>query len=53
MGWKIKAFLPTLASLLVQLKNLDDPESGRGFFNTHWKHSHGEAIKSGLAEVEE
>jgi len=38
---------------LVQLKNLDDPESGGGFFNTHWRDSYCVAIESGLAEEEE
>jgi hypothetical protein len=35
-------FLPTRNSLLGRLKDLDDQESWRGFFNTYWgNHGHG------------
>ena len=45
-------FIPTRASLLIRLKNLDDQESWNDFFNTYWKLIYGVAIKSGLTEPE-
>src|SRR5215468_6377937 len=45
-------FLPTRPSLLARLKNLDDQEGWRDFFDTYWKLIHSVALKSGLTEVE-
>ena len=45
-------FIPTRKTLLSRLKNLDDNESWRTFFNTYWKLIYGVAIKSGLADTE-
>lgn len=44
--------IPTRRSLLHRLKNLDDSDSWREFFECYWKLIHGVAIKSGLTEVE-
>src|SRR5713226_8292863 len=45
-----KEFIPTRASLLGRLKNLEDQESWTDFFNIYWKLIHAVAIKSGLTE---
>jgi RNA polymerase sigma factor (sigma-70 family) len=45
-------FIPTRWSLIQRLKNLDDQESWRQFFDTYWKLILGVARKSGLS-VEE
>lgn len=44
--------IPTRRSLLSRLRDWDDSESWRDFFNTYWKLIYGVAIKSGLSEVE-
>ncbi len=46
------AFIPTRRSLLGRLKDWDDQESWRDFFNTYWKLIYGVAIKSGLSDAE-
>jgi RNA polymerase sigma-70 factor (ECF subfamily) len=45
-------FIPTRRSLLSRLKNWDDQESWRDFFNTYWKLIYGAAIKAGLTHAE-
>lgn len=44
--------LPTRWSLIERLKNWDDGESWRTFFDTYWKLIYGVAIKSGLTHAE-
>lgn len=55
MAEKRDDFIPTRRSLLSRLKNWDDQESWRDFFNTYWKLIYSAAIKAGLnhAEAEE
>ena len=45
-------FIPTRRSLLTRLKQWDDHESWRDFFNTYWKLVYGVALKAGLTEIE-
>jgi RNA polymerase sigma factor (sigma-70 family) len=45
-------FLATRRSLLTRLKNWDDQEGWRDFFQTYWKLIYGVALKSGLTETE-
>jgi RNA polymerase sigma factor (sigma-70 family) len=45
-------FLPTRHSLLGRLKDWDDQESWRDFFNTYWKLIYGVARKAGLSDDE-
>ena len=45
-------FLPTRHSLLSRLKDWDDQESWRDFFNIYWKLIYGVARKSGLSDTE-
>jgi RNA polymerase sigma-70 factor (ECF subfamily) len=45
-------FLPTRRTLLSRLRNLDDQESWRTFFNTYWKLIYGVATKAGLNSTE-
>ncbi|MGO9244561.1 MAG: RNA polymerase sigma factor [Verrucomicrobiia bacterium] len=45
-------FLPTRRSLLSRLKDWDDQESWRDFFNTYWKLIYSAAIKAGLTDAE-
>lgn len=45
-------FIPTRRSLLTRLKQWDDQESWRDFFNTYWKLIYSVALKSGLTESE-
>jgi RNA polymerase sigma factor (sigma-70 family) len=42
----------TRKSLLKRLKNWDDQESWKDFFDTYWKLIHGVAVKSGLTNAE-
>src|SRR6266705_1958297 len=44
--------LPTRWTLIERLKNWDDQESWREFFDTYWKLIYGTAIKSGLTHTE-
>src|SRR2546425_8473448 len=44
--------LPTRWILIERLKNWDDQESWRQFFDTYWKLIYGVAIKSGLTHPE-
>lgn len=45
-------FIPTRQSLLTRLKDWDDQESWRDFFNTYWKLIYSVALKAGLSETE-
>src|SRR5215510_685554 len=45
-------FLATRRSLITRLKDWDDQEGWREFFQTYWKLIYGVAIKSGLTETE-
>src|SRR5262245_14269910 len=44
--------IPTRWSLLSRLKDRDDQESWREFFDTYWKLIYGVAIKAGLSDTE-
>lgn len=44
--------IPTRRSLLSRLKDWDDQESWREFFETYWKLVYGVAIKAGLNDAE-
>jgi RNA polymerase sigma-70 factor (ECF subfamily) len=44
--------IPTRRSLLSRLKDWDDQESWRDFFNTYWRLIYGVALKAGLTEAE-
>jgi RNA polymerase sigma-70 factor (ECF subfamily) len=44
--------IATRASLLSRVKNWNDHESWRCFFDIYWKLIHGQAIKAGLTDVE-
>src|SRR5688572_20088733 len=44
--------LPTRNSLLVRLRNLDDQESWREFFETYWRLIYGVARKAGLPDAD-
>ncbi len=45
-------FIPTRKTLLTRLKNWEDNESWREFFNTYWKLIYGVALKAGLSCTE-
>lgn len=45
-------FLPTRHSLLTRLKNWDDSDGWKRFFDTYWKLIYSAAIKSGLSDAE-
>lgn len=45
-------FLSTRRSLITRLKNWDDQEGWREFFQTYWKLIYSVAIKSGLTDTE-
>ena len=49
---KPNEFLPTRQSLLCRLKNSDDQESWREFFELYWKLIYSTALKAGLTEDE-
>jgi RNA polymerase sigma factor (sigma-70 family) len=44
--------IPTRASLLARLKNLEDHASWRDFFETYWRLIYGVSIKRGLTPTE-
>ena len=48
----IEDFIPTRRSLLSRLKNWDDQESWRDFFDTYGKLIYGLAVKSGFTDAE-
>ena len=45
-------WLPTRTSLLRRLKQWEDQESWRDFFNTYWKLIYAAAVKAGLNDAE-
>ncbi|HEX7861202.1 MAG TPA: sigma-70 family RNA polymerase sigma factor [Verrucomicrobiae bacterium] len=45
-------FLPTRTTLLRRLKQWEDEESWRDFFETYWKLIYGAAVKAGLNDAE-
>lgn len=45
-------YLPTRHSLLSRLKNLDDNESWKLFFDTYWRLIYSAAVKTGLTDAE-
>lgn len=45
-------FIPTRSSLLSRLRDLDDNQTWRHFFETYWKLIYGVALKSGLRDIE-
>src|SRR6185503_13506000 len=45
-------FIPTRQSLLSRLKDWDDQESWRRFFDTYWRLIYNAALKAGLTETE-
>lgn len=49
---KASEFIPTRVSLLCRLKNWDDQESWRDFFETYWKLIYKTARKAGLTDAE-
>ncbi|HEY5914079.1 MAG TPA: sigma-70 family RNA polymerase sigma factor [Verrucomicrobiae bacterium] len=49
---RIEEFLPTRRSLLTRLKDWDDQEGWREFFETYWKLIYSVALKAGLNETE-
>jgi len=52
MGKHLDPFIPTRKSLLTRLKNWDDQEGWREFFDTYWKLIYSVAIKSGFTDAE-
>jgi hypothetical protein len=44
--------IPTRQSLLARLKDWEDQESWREFFDTYWRLIHATALKAGLSEPE-
>ena len=52
MPAKEEEFIPTRTSLLSRLKNWDDQESWKEFFDTYWKMLYSVARRSGLSEAE-
>jgi RNA polymerase sigma factor (sigma-70 family) len=52
MRGQLDPFLPTRQSLLSRLKEWDDRESWRDFFDTYWRLIYGLAVKSGLTHTE-
>jgi RNA polymerase sigma-70 factor (ECF subfamily) len=47
-----RELLPTRKSLLTRLKNWEDQDSWRAFFDTYWKLIYQTAIRSGLSDAE-
>jgi RNA polymerase sigma-70 factor (ECF subfamily) len=45
-------FLPTRQTLLSRLRDWDDKESWREFFNTYWRFIYSMCLKAGLTETE-
>ena len=45
-------FIPTRRSLLSRLRDWDDQESWRVFFDTYWRLLYGVALKAGLSDAE-
>lgn len=47
-----RAFLPTRRSLLSRLRDLEDDDSWRDFFETYWKLIYSAALKAGLSDAD-
>jgi RNA polymerase sigma factor (sigma-70 family) len=45
-------FIPTRHSLLTRLKDWDDQEGWREFFDTYWKFLYAVAVKAGLSDAD-
>src|SRR6266496_3409190 len=52
MSTSVDELIPTRQSLLSRLKDWDDQEGWREFFNTYWRLIYGVALKAGLSEAE-
>lgn len=52
MSGRGEAVLPTRRSLLTRLRNWDDEEGWRRFFDTYWRLIYGVARKAGLGDAE-
>src|SRR6185436_16357636 len=52
MSAKPDEFLPTRRTLLSRLREWDDQESWREFFNLYWKLIYGVALRAGLSVPE-
>jgi RNA polymerase sigma factor (sigma-70 family) len=52
MSTRIDEFLPTRKSLLTRLKNWDDQDGWREFFNTYWKLIYSVGRKAGFTDAE-
>jgi RNA polymerase sigma factor (sigma-70 family) len=52
MPLNTEELIPTRRSLLSRLKDWDDQESWREFFDTYWRLIHGLAVKCGLTDAE-
>ena len=52
MSERVDESIPTRKSLLTRLKNWEDQESWREFFDTYWKLIYGTALQAGLNEDE-
>lgn len=51
-GDEPEPFLPTRVTLLSRLRNLEDQDSWRDFFDTYWKLIYRAALKAGLQDAE-
>lgn len=49
---RVERFLPTRRSLISRLRNAEDHESWRAFFETYWKLIYSFAIKCGCTDTE-
>ena len=52
MREKADELIPTRWSLIQRLRDWDDQESWREFFDTYWRLIYGTAIRAGLSDVE-
>jgi|SRR6185312_8560166 len=52
MTQKPDDLIPTRRSLIIRLKNWEDQESWKDFFDTYWKLIYGVAAKAGLTDTE-
>ena len=52
MAQKPDDLIPTRRSLIIRLKNWEDQESWKDFFDTYWKLIYGVAAKAGLTDAE-
>jgi RNA polymerase sigma factor (sigma-70 family) len=52
MSMRIDEFLPTRKSLLTRLKNWDDQDGWREFFDTYWKLIYSVGRKAGFTDAE-